>query len=326
MNASACSKILVLICIGLLCTTESNAQWPTDFQNLGQSYLEISGKIYDRPGDDLGLPLIVNGITGDSLLTSGDVTDLNGGGGAEARFGSTGRRGRNWGIRTFIGTWDSEFLFDQPNLQSPLIPPVDDMGTLFSPDVIDLNYDSEIYSFEFNFRRPLTSGITLIGGPRFIRLNELLTFTTDSVIDIAPLGLVDFESENSIETTNNLVGAQIGALMNLPISRDIYFNGFIRTGVYGNFMRLDTSAETSLTDVTTQRIEESTSAFVAEVGGKLFVDFVPGSLSGFTGYEATWLDAVALAPVQALTTEPTSINTRNTPFFHALTFGIQYRR
>ena len=325
MNASACSKILVLICIGLLCT-ESSAQWPTDFQNLGQSYLELSGKIYDRPGDDLELPVIVNGITGDTILSSGDITDLNGGAGAEARFGSTGRRGNNWGIRTFVGNWDNEFFFDQANQQSPLVPPIDDMGTLFSPDEIDITYDSEIYSVEFNIRRPWTNGITLIAGPRFIRLNEQLLFSTDSMIDNPPFGLIEFDSENSIETTNNLVGAQIGALMNFPISRDIYLNGFIRTGVYGNFMRLDAISDTSLTDESFQRIERSTSAFVAEIGGKLFVDLLPGHLSGFTGYEATWLDAVALAPAQALTLEPTGINSRNTPFFHALTFGLQYRR
>ena len=332
MNASACWKLLLFFSIGCLCTESLRAQWPTDFQNVGQSYLEISGKIYDRPGDDLGVPVITNSIDGSTLLTSGDITDLNGGAGAEARFGATGPRCRNWEIRTFVGNWDNDFFFDQPNLTSPLIPPldtlgVDTMGMTFSPDQIDLNYESEIYSVEFNFRKPWTNGITLIAGPRFIRLNEELMFTTDSIIDIRPLpGEFEFDTENRFETANNLIGAQVGALMNFPISRDLYLNGFIRTGVYGNFMRLDVDADTSLTDPTFQRFERSTSSFVAEVGGKLFVDLLPGCLSGFTGYEATWMDAVALAPVQAQTLEPTGINTRNTPFFHAITFGLQYRR
>lgn len=326
MNA-LCSRLLMIICIGLLCTQSLRGQWPTDFQNVGQSYFELSGKAYDRPGDDFQSPVIVDGITGGTLLSSDDITDLNGGGGAEARFGSTGPRCRKWGVRTFIATWDNTFFFNQPNMQSPLIPPIDDMGTIFSPDQIDVSYDSEIFSIEFNLRQPCTHGITLIGGPRFIRLHEELVVTTDSLIDTAPFpGPFELDTENEFETSNNMIGMQIGALLGVPISRDIYLNGFIRTGVYANFMELDVFADTTLTDASFQQFDRSTSSFVAEVGGKLFYDLIPGCLAGFAGYEATWIDQVALAPAQAQTLQPNQIFSRNTPFFHAVTFGCQFRR
>ena len=73
-------------------------------------------------------------------------------------------------------------------------------------------------------------------------------------------------------------------------------------------------------------ITRNVGSFVGEVGGKVYFDAIPGSLSFFLGYEATWIDNVALAPVQAQTLTPTEIITGVTPFFHAVTFGAQYRR
>ena len=327
MNASASSKLLLVICIGLLCTESLRAQWPTDFQNVGQSYLELSGKIFDRPGDEFEQPIIFDGITESIILSSGDVTDLNGGGGAEARFGSTGPRCQKWEVRTFMATWDNFYFFDQENMQSPLIPPINDMGTIFSPDEIEVGYDSEIFSVEFSIRRPWTNGITFICGPRYMRLNEELIFTTHSLIDTAPFpGPFILDTENEFETTNNLLGMQIGALFNFPVSRDIYLNGFIRTGAYANWMELNVFADTTLSDPIFQEFDRSTSSFVAEVGGKLFYDLIPGCLAGFAGYEATWIDQVALAPAQATTLEPDGIYSRTTPFFHAILFGLQFRR
>ena len=300
-------------------TLDAQNHWPRDFQNIGDNYLEVGPKLYDRPGDDFGFGVLIDSDTEAVLLDSGDISDLGGGSGAEVRFGWTGHNNQKWEVRTFLANWDSEFAFDQPGLTSPLSPDLD-------PGAIDLAYDSQIYSIEINAHRPITPGLTLLAGPRFISFNEEIRFTTETTVPIPPLLDAEVLSENTIETRNPLLGAQVGALINYQISRDIYAQGFVRAGGYVNFTELRTTADTNLTDETITLLRRNSSSFVGEVGGKIYVDMIPGLFSGFVGYEATWIDSVALAPAQALNPTPDAIFSRVTPFFHALTFGVQFRR
>lgn len=310
--------IAVLIVSG---PTDLSAQnhWPRDFQNVGDSFFEFGAKAYDRPGDDFGFPVLVDGVTDAVLLDSGDITDLGGAAGAEVRFGWKGHKNQKWEVRSFVVNWDQENAFDQPNLTSPLSPDLD-------PGQVTLDYNSQIFSIEINRRLPVTPGFTFLIGPRFVSLNEEIEITTDTIVPIPPLPDANVFSENTIETRNPLLGGQIGALINYQVSRDIYFQGFIRAGGYLNFTELRTTADTSLTDETIAVLRRNEGSFIGEVGGKAYIDVIPGLFSGFVGYEATWLDNVALAPAQASSLTPETITTGVTPFFHAVTFGLQFRR
>ncbi|MEM9413684.1 MAG: hypothetical protein AAGA30_21430, partial [Planctomycetota bacterium] len=285
----------------------------------GDTFFELSGKVYERPGDDFGFPIIVDTTTMGSLLDSGDLTSIGGGGGAELRFGSTGPRGENWEIRSFLANWSDVYGFEQDNLSSPLSPDLD-------PGEIDLTYDSQIFSLEFNFRKPVAPGIQFITGPRIISLTEQIEFTTETIIPNPPFPDSQVNSENNLEVDNTLLGGQIGALINYPISRDIYVHGFIRAGGYANFMDLLAEGDTSLTDPTSISLNRTDAAFVGETGGKIYYDVIPGIMAGFVGYEATWIDNVALAPTNATTLTPTEIVSGVTPFYHAITFGVNWRR
>ena len=64
--------------------------------------------------------------------------------------------------------------------------------------------------------------------------------------------------------------------------------------------------------------------FLGEVGGRVHFDIVPGNVSVFAGYEATWLDQVGLAPAQFLAGLG-SVTVSNTPFIHGIVFGGQVR-
>ncbi len=315
-------RILMFTLFAVVCNEQivsGQPQWPSDFQNLGASFFEFGAKAYDRPGDDSGFPILVDGVTNAVIYNSDDLTDLGGGAGAEVRFGSVGRRGQKWESRIFVTNWSEASNFTQPNLTTPLTADL-------SPDSVDIAYDSEVYSFEFNVKQTVLPGLSIIAGPRFISFNEDLEFSSDSLIPVPPFGDQEFDTENTIGTRNSMLGAQIGALINVPISRDIYINGFIRSGGYVNFVEMRTSAVTSLAEETNNTFRRNDHSFVGEVGGKVYFDVLPGILSFFGGYEATWFDGVALAPVQAQTLTPTEIITEETPFFHAVTFGAQYRR
>ncbi len=321
MNSTVCPKILLIaLCLfAVVAGKQVVAQWPRDFQNLNETYFELGAKIFDRPGDDAGFPILIDGLTNQVIFDSDELTDLNGGAGVEARLGSTGPRGNKWEFRTFLSNWGNEFSFDGPNLTSPLSPMLD-------PDSVDFFYDSHIYSLEFSFRKPFTPGITFLCGPRFVSLREELLFTSDTNIPIPPLGSFDLETSNSFDTSNSLVGAQIGALITWQLTRDIFFQGSIRTGGYGNFTELRTVASTSIMEEQINTITDETASFIGEVGGKMYVDLIPGCLASFVGYEATWIDGIALAPSQASTLNPTSIVTEVTPFFQSLNIGLQFRR
>ena len=69
-----------------------------------------------------------------------------------------------------------------------------------------------------------------------------------------------------------------------------------------------------------QQIDQSTEAFLGEVGGKVHFDLIPNCLSAYAGYEATWIDGIALAPANVGNLGPAVI-TQNTSFWHAITFG-----
>lgn len=331
-------KVLLLAVVlnaGLQNLLVGQQHWPRDFQNVGANFFEFGAKAYDRPGDDIGVPILTNGITNSVLLDSNDLTDLGGGAGAEVRFGSVGRRGQKWEFRSFVANWTDNFFFDQSNIVTPFAQEIfDAVGGAASmididdlaPDTVDIEYDSEIYSFELSIKRNWLPGVTFITGPRFISFNEELEFNSDSTFMAGPLGTMDFDTENTFETRNALLGAQIGALVNIPISRDIYINGFIRSGGYVNFVELRTAGNNTLVDPTSDTLRRNTHSFVGEVGGKIYCDIIPGLFSIFGGYEATWLDNVALAPVQAQSLTPTRIITEETPFFHSVTFGAQFRR
>ena len=312
-----------LLAVVIACSWFSTAcaqHWPGDFHNVGKTFFEFGAKAYDRPGlGDGGFPVLENAITGGIILDSDDFIDLGGAAGAEVRFGSDSVRGVKWEARAFLTNWDEQFFFNDANLSSPFSPDL-------NPGEVDIEFDSEIFSLEFSFRKPITQGFTFLFGPRLVSFNEDLVFDTETIVP-TPLGDVQVLSDNELSTRNLLLGGQFGGQFNFQLSRSVYAQGFIRVGGYANFIELRTFGDTSLTDGVDGLFRRNQSAFVGEVGGKLFWDIIPQRVSIFTGYEATWLDDVAVAPAQtAGGLLPTEIVAGDTPFFHAITVGLQFRR
>ena len=108
----------------------------------------------------------------------------------------------------------------------------------------------------------------------------------------------------------------------------IYTTGFIRTGGYYNPTEV-TSTLNSFSDgllfdsEPDTTITKSTGSFLAEVGGRVYVDLYHNLVSSYVGYEATWIDGIALAPTAFLNDGTAGVDTANTLFFHAITFGLR---
>lgn len=312
---------LAAVVLALSIVTDVNAQWPEYTQVGQQNYIEIGGRAFNRPGTDLQLSILQDATTSETLFTANQATSASSAAGVEMSYHFRNRHGRNMEFRTFTGTWDAQTTIDQGNIESPLFP-----GDV--ADFVDYNYDARIFSFELNSKRALRQGLTLFGGPRFVSFNDQVSFVAG--VNADPIGGVPFATERreSIEAINNLIGLQSGLRFEKQATQFFRGAGFIRAGGYFNPTKVRTSEQAGLTvlpptELLRTEATKATGTLLVELGGKLYLDFAP-NCSLFAGYEATWIDGVALAPPSFLTADSGEVETANTLFIHAITFGMRF--
>ena len=309
------STFIAFGCVVAFSGNTASAQYMGGLQQRTNRYIEVTGKVLQRPGTDNGFAVAVDGLTEAPLLTSSDITDLGGGSGGEAKFGWTNRYGVDWEIRTNLGKFQNNASVSSPS-GSPVTSPLFEGGQVGG---ISYDYTSEFYSFELNHRRSLRPGCTWVVGPRFISLKENFDFNTETSI-----GGFDFTTTNSFATSNSLIGGQAGLEFGCPLTPALKLKGFLRVGGYGNPTALRTTASNSFQQGQQAESTKGIASFVGECGGTAYYEIVPNTWSAFVGYEATWIDGVALAPTQALSVGETEIITNNTPFWHSINFGLRF--
>ncbi len=323
-------RLLILICLVAFVnvfatgTTEAQHNWApqswVDRQHSSDWWIEIGAAGFDRPSKSFGIPLVSNSVTNAVLLSAEDVTDLETSFGANVAFGGKTRSGQLWEFESSIVNWDEFHDINGPNLITPF--------SALAVDNIDLTVDSDLYSLELSAKRTVLPGLTLTFGPRYFRLEELLRFETDTTITNF-FGTFQVLTQNDFEVQNSMIGLQMGFQFNQPITQLIYIQGHGKFGGYNNATSFTSIGSDNLGgNPIINTIDKSTGSFIGEVGGKLYMDLVPGMIRSYAGYEATWVDGVALAPSQALQfgAPVASIETTNTLFFHQVNFGFSFSR
>ena len=181
---------------------------------------------------------------------------------------------------------------------------------------------TNLYSAEANGRLDLSPRVTVLGGLRWLQLNDTLVGWLDSrqtamrptgrrivFCILSLLGLparfggvsstdpaLSYPPFWTAKTQNNLYGAQIGVDAKLLEVGRFSIDGLIKAGVFDN--NATQSAVVSMekqlypTQATTNH-----AAFVSEAELQLKYQLTKG-LALKVGYEALWLDGVALAPGQ----------------------------
>ncbi len=295
-------------------TAQAQAQWPqtTSPSNCG-FWAEANGAVYDRPGTDLGLSLIFDSVTLAPLYTSDDVTDFNTTVGADLRFGNNSGWFGPWEFGASLAEWDTYSLVQGANLESPFFPG-------FSPDQVEFFNNSQFFDLEFNLRRAFTPGFTFLYGVRYLDLSDRLQFVSQT-----DFGVIDFLTDDQIATSNSAIGGQVGLELNMPLAQTVYVHGFIKVGGLGNATKVDRFSDTNIGDPITSRDTKGIATFLAQTGGRVYVELLPRHLHSYAGYEATWIDGVAIAPTQFLSTGTEPVVTANTIFWHAITFGLRYQ-
>lgn len=303
-----------------LAAPDVQAQWPYTTNKDPSSSVEVGARFFDRPGDDLGVGLAFDPVTNEVLFSSDQATSLDASTGVDLRYNFHGpRTGNKWEFRTLLVNFNSDSQAMGTDINFPLLPQV-------RPEEIDYTYDSRILSFELNTKRAVFPGLTLLAGCRFISVDEDAIFGFTENIDTI-FGPVTVTGGQSIEAINSIYGLQAGFEFNFPICQAIYVSSVGKFGGYNNPTRVVSTTFDSINGPETTEVSKSTGTFVAEIGGRVNYEVIPSCLTTYVGYDAMWIDGIALAPPQFLSTgvsAPLSaVDTTNTPFIQSITVGAQ---
>ncbi len=305
----------------------SMAQWPgTTRAEDHKHVLEIGGIAFDRPGTGNAMPVISDAETLETLFDSEEATSVGGAAGLDIKYQFEGRRGRTWRFRSIVADFDTRNeITGVAGLQSPLLPP--DVQT----DRIEYDYDSRLLSFELMSCRNIAPGINVVAGPRYISLTEEVNTQADGEVDfgngVAPITATQVDA---LSADNSLIGLQVGLEIVMPLAQSFYAEGFIRGGGFYNPTEVTSTTQDLVggqfldPPFAGPRNTSSSESLLGEIGGRLFFDLVPNSVSGYVGYEATWIDGIALAPAQMFATAGT-VDTSNTLFYQGVTFGVRMK-
>jgi hypothetical protein len=258
-----------------------------------------------------------------------NVNDFHQGFSGGPRIGLTRRGdcGYDWELSFFqIDGWNSERTIG---------PAPDDWLIMRGPGVflqtqesteqtMVFNYASKLYNAELNVRWHPLDRLSVLAGIRWLNLSESFQGALE------PPTIVGEPPFWNSSTTNNLFGFQIGAAGTIFERGRFSIDGLAKTGLY------DDSAEAS-TGISTFKVVRPAAAsthhaaFVAEIGLQCKYR-IAKSLSLKAGYQAIWLEGVALAPGQIqvtpmptpITAIATGVNCDSGVFYHGANAGLEY--
>jgi len=326
------SKLLAIaVFFSMLSCGVASAQWPNNtYGNQNQWEVEIGSRILDRPASNLAFSLVTITPSNATVFNAEDASELGASAGADFRFSKASRYGTTLEFRGTFNNWHNMEARGGV-LEAPLFTPTN------LPAGSELNrftyeYDSNLFSVEMNFKRAVRPGMTLMIGPRYVDLTEQVDINS-TFGNITPgLGGFRLDIDSITEARNHMPGLGFGVEFRRPIIREVFFVGSVKGAVLANFASTETTAMTRLIGSppipnTIFEDSETQVAGIGEISAKLHYDVAPGTVSAYMGYEAFWLDGVAVAPAQLLesVSPPIGLNTSTTSFAHGLVLGVLVR-
>jgi hypothetical protein len=222
-----------------------------------------------------------------------------------------------------------------PNYLGPNAPPPNWLVFTAPGDFVQLTdypdqhmvwtYSTRLYNAEVNVRRDLSPRVTVLAGFRWAKLSEDLQGTMPTQ------RLVPFWDTT---TNNNLYGLQIGGEWKMLNRSRFSIDGLMKAGIFDN-----NAEETGTVSIYRALYSESAStdhaAFLGQVGLRCKYQ-VTERLLLKAGYEALWLEGVALAPAQISRTmshgvpvtdvyvQSLGVDSSSGAFFHGATAGLEF--
>jgi hypothetical protein len=177
------------------------------------------------------------------------------------------------------------------------------------------DYTSELDSAEFNLRRQWNQWLTLMGGMRWVNLNEVMNTNIGGA------------ANHRIDVDNQLWGFQLGADTYLWSRGRFSLEGYGKVGIYAN----NSDARTTTAGLGALPVivaSENDAAFVGDLGFTGVYD-ISDRWSVRGGYQFLWIDGVALAPEQLdnmnVLTGVANVDVGQTAFYHGLNLAAEFR-
>jgi len=222
------------------------------------------------------------------------------------------------------------------------------LGNLFSPfsgfgnpvgvpgldfnNRVTIDETSELDSAEIDlrYRAPVRCGAfetILLCGVRYVRVDESFGYFSQSSVT-APIASTNLIN---VETSNDLVGGQIGGNVIYRASERWWINTDAKAGVFGNAARQNTvytraDAQGGSSTITGEAQEGGT-ALVGEVKIESCYQLFP-RLTIVAGYQAMWIDGLALGTnnlqrdFNILTLGPAEVDHNGTSVYHGPHAGV----
>lgn len=188
------------------------------------------------------------------------------------------------------------------------------------------DYATQLYNAEFNVRWNPCCRVTMLAGFRWVNLGEKLV----GALEPPTVGREPPFWDTT--TVNNLYGFQVGADWKIWERGRLSLDGLAKAGIYDD----DAEETTGVSVIAKQVRQDSTStnhaAFVGETGLQCKYQ-VSERLLLKAGYEAIWLEGVALAPGQVqetcctvlpMSVQALGVNCNSGVFYHGATAGLEY--
>ena len=185
-------------------------------------------------------------------------------------------------------------------------------------------YASKLYNAELNVRWNPLSNVTMLAGFRWVYLRENLQGALEPPT-------ISWEPPFwNTTTTNNLYGFQIGADGKVFERGRFSIDGLVKAGIFDN-NAVESTGVSVYKIVRPSFASTNHAAFVGEIGLQCKYQ-VTNTLMLKAGYEAIWLQDVALAPGQIQETDMTTpttaqafgVNCNSGVFYHGATVGVEY--
>lgn len=291
------------------------------------AYAVVEGLILQRNIAGTSVPLVVDAVTGATLLSTGNL-NFPFAGGLRAYVGHRFDDCRSWELGYFglYGANASSTVTGNLSLPGGFAG----LNVFFGADQVVADYTSNLNGMELNLANccswcdPCECGSTeWLYGFRYLRIDDSLNLAVQNAV----VGGIETGSYN-VQAANNLFGGQIGT--RLRRSSGLWsVEGTGKAGLYYN----DASQSQTVIDFPGILVRQTSSsddrlAFLGELNASL-VRQITDYWYLRAGYNLIWIDGIALAPNQLdftlAATSGTTTNTGGTMFLHGVNVGVEAR-
>ena len=236
-----------------------------------------------------------------------------------------GDDGYDWEFSFFqLDSWNSARSV-APNGATPVFTaPGNFVQTTDNPSQdMGWDYATRLYNAEINVRWDLCSRLTMLAGLRWVNLWEDLRATIEPSNRTSPFW--------DTKTCNNLYGLQLGEDWKMLNRGPFSMDGLVKAAIFDNVAD-ETTGVSIYRTVYGESASSNQAAFLGEIDLQCKYQ-VSQRLLLKLGYEAMWLQGVALAPGQIpetishitpVSVQALGVDSRSGVFFQGATAGLEY--